>query len=56
MLCRSDIATCFVQVINTQSVNWVSGSVFIAVVVVKKKKRKKMVKGYQGTNKLNPIQ
>lgn len=41
MLCRSNIATCFVQVINTQSVNWVSGSVFIAVVVVKKKKKEK---------------
>ena len=41
MLCRSNIATCFVQVTNTQFVNWVSGSVFIAVVVVKKNKNGK---------------
>lgn len=48
MLCRSNIATCFVQVINTQSVNLVSGSVFIAVVVVKKKKKKKNGKRLTG--------
>lgn len=48
MLCRSNIATCFVQVINTQSVNWVSGSVFIAVVVVKIKKKEKNGKRLTG--------